>query len=162
MNRNRHVGSGVAMLGLVVALAGALSGTGCKDRTVEVSLDKAIDYRDVKTGTGSPAKEGNLVEVHYIGKLSDGSVVIDTRRKKPHRFIVGDGTVIPGMDSSVRGMRGGGVRVVTLPPHAHYGRMGYANVIPAESVMTFEIEMLRVSSGGASPVTWAVPEGPGS
>ena len=47
------------MLGLVVALAGALSGTGCKDRTVEVSLDKAIDYRDVKTGTGSPAKEGN-------------------------------------------------------------------------------------------------------
>lgn len=150
---------GVCLLGLIT---GAPAMTGCRDRTVQVTLDKAIDHRDVKTGTGAAAREGSLVEVHYVGKLSDGSVVVDTHQRKPHRFIVGDGTVIPGMDTSVRGMRAGGVRIVTLPPHAHYGRKGYAGVVPEESTMTFEIEMIRVSSGGASPVTWASPEGPGS
>lgn len=159
MDKSRRVVR-IAVIALGFAVA-AIPGAGCRDRTVEVSLDKAIDHRDLKTGIGSAAKEGNLVEVHYVATLPDGTVVLDTRQRKPHKFIVGDGTVIPGMDSGVRGMRGGGVRILTLPPHAHYGRMGYANIIPEDTVLTFEIEMIRVSSGGASPVTWAAPEGPG-
>lgn len=143
----------IVVLGLLIG-AGALL-AGCRDRTVEVSLDAAIEFADERVGTGPAAQEGYLVEVHYAARLPEGKLVLNTRdRGRSHSFVVGDGTVIPGMDAAVRGMRGGGMRIVTLPPHAHYGRMGYAGVIPPETVLTFEIEMLRVSRTGDSPLAW--------
>ena len=123
----------------------------------------AIELKDVKRGLGIRAEEGNLVEVHYTGRISNGAIVIDTRSNgKPHRFVIGDGTVIPGMDSAVRGMRPGGVREATLPPHTHYGRKGYADVIPEESMMYFEIEMLRVSRSATSTIAWSDADEPSS
>ena len=64
------------------------------------------------------------------------------------------------MDAAVRGMRAGGVRRVTLPPHAHYGRQGYAGVVPEESTMIFEIEMVRVTKSGGNPTAWSSARGP--
>ena len=92
--------------------------------------------------------------MHYTAKLPNGSVVIDTPSKgKTHKFVVGDGSVVPGMDDGVKGMRAGGTRVLTLPPHTHYGRAGYAGIIPPDTVLVFEIEMVRVSHGSASRFT---------
>lgn len=156
-----HAIPSIVLLASVLGLGVPIMLAGCKDRTVEVSLDAAIKMRDLAVGSGPAAEEGNLVDVHYVGTLPDGSVLIDTHTSgKSHKFIVGDGTVIPGMDMVVRGMRAGGVRVVSLPPHTAYGRMGYGGVVPADTTITFKVEMLRVSRTGASPVAWS--NGPGN
>lgn len=155
ISRGRHrIGLG-AVLGLLgVGVAAGMGG--CRDRTVEVALDAAIKMQELKVGTGPAAEKGYLVDVHYTARMPDGKIVLDTRTQgKSHKFIVGDATVIPGMDSGVVGMRTGGVRLVSLPPHAHYGRMGYAGIIPPDTVLTFEIEMLRVSRTGGSPLAWS-------
>lgn len=150
----------LAAVTLVLGL-GALPLAGCVDRAVEVSLDKAVKSHDTRVGTGPPAEPGNLVEIHYTAALPDGSIVIDTRPKgKTHKFVVGDGSVVPGVDEGIVGMRTGGVRVLVLPPHAHYGRAGYAGIIPPETVLRFEIEMVRVNRSAASHFTMTSPTDP--
>ncbi len=126
-------------------LAGAIA---CTDRSLEVSLNSAVKVRDVEAGSGPEAREGNVVRVHYDMRLPDGSVVLDTRRSSDgHIFRIGDGTVIPGMDLAVRGMRRGGVREAEMMPAAHYGRHGYANGrVPENTTLHFTIEMLLVGN----------------
>ncbi|MEM1423560.1 MAG: FKBP-type peptidyl-prolyl cis-trans isomerase [Planctomycetota bacterium] len=122
----------------------------CKDRTVSVSPDAHVRVTDLRDGIGSKAEEGALVHVHYTGMLDDGTVVVDTYDLgRVHKFVVGGGTVIPGMDKGVIGMRSGGKRRLVMPPQAHYGRYGYADAIPANTTMTFEVEMLRVIPTGS-------------
>ena len=129
----------------LLLLSGALALGACTDRSVTVSPDAHVRVTDLRDGFGDKAEEGKLVHVHYTGTLEDGTVVIDTyARGRAHKFIVGDGTVIPGMDKGVVGMRSGGKRRLVMPPQAHYGKYGYADTIPPESTMTFEVEMLRV------------------
>ena len=119
---------------------------GCIDRAVNVDIDEAAGQTtDIKRGDGVPARQDNEVEVHYTVALPDGKVIIDTRAKgKSHRFRIGDGTVIPGMDQAVRGMRVGGIREVIMPPVAHYGRHGYADVVPPDTNLHFRIELIAL------------------
>jgi peptidylprolyl isomerase len=126
-------------------LAFACAVAGCGDRTVRISPDAKVKIRDVRDGIGAKAEEGHLVHVHYVGRLEDGDEVINTYDNgRVHKFILGDKTVIPGMDLGVRGMRAGGKRVITMPPEAHYGRLGYADRIPEDATLVFEVELLRV------------------
>ncbi|GAB4555239.1 MAG: hypothetical protein Tsb0013_17970 [Phycisphaerales bacterium] len=131
---------------VVGAMIGAMLAMGaCSDRAVTVSPDAHVRVTDLRDGFGAKAEEGKLVHVHYTGALEDGTVVIDTyARGRVHKFIIGDGTVIPGMDKGVVGMRSGGKRRLVMPPQAHYGKHGYGGKIPPGATLTFEVEMLRV------------------
>lgn len=105
----------------------------------------SVEITQVETGAGVAAEQGSLVEAHYVGRLPDGSVFIDTRKQgEPHRWIVGEGAIIAGMDEAVMGMRPGGVRMARVPPELHWGRAGYADVVPENATLTFRIEMLSV------------------
>lgn len=118
---------------------------GCVDRAVNVDIDETGTVVDIKRGDGVPAREDNEVEVHYTVALPDGKVIIDTRaNNRSHRFRIGDGSVIPGMDQAVRGMRAGGIREVVMPPVAHYGRHGYANIVPPDTDLHFHIELITL------------------
>ena len=137
------------ILGCALLAAASVMGA-CKDRTVSVSPDAHVRITDLRDGIGSKADKGALVHVHYTGKLEDGTKVIDTYTDgRVHKFVIGDGTVIPGMDRGVIGMRSGGKRKLVMPPQTHYGRHGYADMIPANTTMTFEVEMLRVIPTGS-------------
>ncbi len=140
------------MKGLVVSVS-LLSAIGllilwqpsCSHRHIEMTVDQAIDYTDEKIGVGMEVREGAMVRVQYWLALPDGSRVVDLyAQDKTHPFRVGDGTVITGLDEAVRGMRQGGIRTVTLPPIAHYGRKGHGGVIPEDTVLTMHLEMLEV------------------
>ncbi len=110
-----------------------------------MNIDSAVKMNDIARGTGVPAREDDEVEVHYTMALPDGAIILDTRAiGKSHRFRIGDGTVIPGMDHAVRGMRQGSIREVVMPPVAHYGRRGYGNVVPPDTDLNFRIEMIAL------------------
>ncbi|GMQ92860.1 MAG: peptidylprolyl isomerase [Acidimicrobiia bacterium] len=75
-------------------------------------------------------QDGDLVEVHYIGTLDDGSQFDSSRdRGVPLTFTVGAEAVISGFDEAVRGGKVGDVRTVRIEPGEAYGEWSEDNVI---------------------------------
>ena len=100
----------------------------------------------IETGTGDEAVPFANIDVHYTGKLADGTVFDSSvGRGEPFRFILGSGQVIPGWDLGIRGMKPGGKRVLTIPPELAYGKQGAGGVIPPDATLTFEVELIAVS-----------------
>ncbi len=107
--------------------------------------DSELKKEDLKVGTGKEAKKGNTVTVHYTGWLKDGKKFDSSLdRKTPFQFTLGRGEVIPGWDRGIVGMKEGGKRKLTIPPALGYGSRGAGNVIPPNSVLIFEVELLKV------------------
>ena len=67
------------------------------------------------------AKAGDTVQVHYTGKLDDGSVFDSSAGRDPLVFTVGAGQVIPGFEQAVEGMAVGQTKTVTIPSAEAYG-----------------------------------------
>lgn len=104
-----------------------------------------LGIEDIKVGTGAEAQQGNTVTVHYVGTLTNGNKFDSSRdRGKGFSFQLGAGQVIKGWDQGVAGMRIGGLRKLTIPPELGYGARGFSNVIPPNSTLVFEVELLEV------------------
>lgn len=67
------------------------------------------------------ATNGDTVQVHYTGKLDDGSVFDSSRGREPLEFTVGSGQVISGFDDAVTGMEQGDEKTVKIPSDEAYG-----------------------------------------
>jgi len=103
-----------------------------------------LKIEDLKVGTGAEAKTGNSVSVHYVGTLTNGQKFDSSRdRNEPFDFKLGAGMVIEGWDKGVAGMKVGGLRKLTVPPEMGYGKMGYPPVIPPNSTLVFEVELIK-------------------
>jgi FKBP-type peptidyl-prolyl cis-trans isomerase len=105
----------------------------------------SLQVDDVKVGTGTEATPGKTVTVHYVGTLTNGSKFDSSRdRNQGFTFRLGAGQVIQGWDKGVAGMKVGGVRKLTIPPDMGYGARGFPPVIPPNSTLIFEVELLDV------------------
>lgn len=67
------------------------------------------------------AENGNLVKVHYTGKLDDGTVFDSSRDRQPLEFKMGSGQLIPGFENAVRGHEAGETVTVKISPADGYG-----------------------------------------
>jgi FKBP-type peptidyl-prolyl cis-trans isomerase len=104
-----------------------------------------LQITDVKEGTGAAAADGKKVSVHYTGTLLDGTKFDSSKdRGQPFSFVLGSGMVIAGWDQGVKGMKEGGVRKLVIPPNLAYGNRAVGGVIPPNSTLVFEIELLKV------------------
>ena len=68
------------------------------------------------------AKTGDTVKIHFTGKLEDGTVFGSTTNRGPLEFKLGEGEIIPGVDSAVEGMNVGESKTVKVPPEQAYGQ----------------------------------------
>jgi len=66
-------------------------------------------------------KEGDMVKVHYTGKLDDGTVFDSSAGSEPMQFTVGTGQVISGFEEAVVGMESGESKTVRIPADKAYG-----------------------------------------
>ncbi len=108
-------------------------------------MSDELVIEDANVGTGAEAKAGHTVSVHYVGTLTSGKKFDSSRdRGKPFEFKLGGGQVIQGWDQGVAGMKIGGVRKLTIPPHLGYGSRGAGGVIPPNATLVFEVELLGV------------------
>ena len=103
-----------------------------------------LQIEDLVVGTGPEAKKGDVVEVHYTGWLTDGKRFDSSVGRAPFSFHLGAGQVIQGWDRGVAGMKVGGKRRLTVPPELGYGSRGFPGVIPPQSTLVFEVELLGV------------------
>ncbi len=116
--------------------------------TEEVTTGTGLKMQDVECGDGAEAVSGASVSVHYVGTLESGEQFDSSRdRGEPFPFTLGTGTVIPGWDEGVQGMRVGGTRKLTIPPELGYGAQGAPPAIPPNATLLFEIELLDVTPG---------------
>ena len=131
---------------LLLAVTIAVAAGQAKMTTTKTGLK----YTDQKVGTGDVAMKGNSVQVHYTGWLYlDGKrgAKFDSSvdRNMPFQFKLGGREVIAGWDEGVEGMKVGGKRELIIPPDLAYGPREVGGLIPANSTLDFEVELLKVS-----------------
>lgn len=111
----------------------------------EITTASGLKYTDEEVGGGDSPKSGQLVTVHYTGKLTNGKKFDSSRdRDEPFTFQIGIGEVIKGWDEGVLTMKVGGKRTLTIPPELGYGSRGAGGVIPPNATLVFEVELLRI------------------
>ena len=106
-----------------------------------------LELDDLTVGDGPEAAAGQTVEVHYVGVSYDSGKQFDASwdRGDAFRFGLGAGQVIPGWDQGVAGMRVGGRRRITIPPHLAYGKQGAGGVIGPDETLVFVVDLIGVS-----------------
>jgi peptidylprolyl isomerase len=106
---------------------------------------KRMVIDDIKIGTGPEVQEGDVVTVHYAGRLQDGTEFDNSRtRGSAFDFQVGGGQVIKGWEEGLIGMKVGGERILVIPPEMGYGSAGIGP-IPGGATLIFSIELLAIS-----------------
>lgn len=100
---------------------------------------------DLVEGEGKAAVKGALIKTHYTGWLNNGTK-FDSSHDRGQLFecVIGTGRVIKGWDQGILGMKVGGKRKLIVPAHLAYGERQIGQMIPANSDLTFEIELFEV------------------
>jgi peptidylprolyl isomerase len=105
-----------------------------------------LEIVDDVVGDGAEASAGSTVSVHYVGVAWSTGSQFDASwdRMEPFRFGLGGGHVIQGWDEGVAGMRVGGRRTLTIPPHLGYGSRGAGDAIGPNETLIFTVDLLDV------------------
>lgn len=110
-----------------------------------MKTQSGLEYIEVEAGTGAQAEAGKTVAVHYTGKLQDGSVFDSSvSRGEPIEFKLGVGQVIKGWDEGIALMKVGGKAQLIIPPALGYGERGAGGVIPPNTTLVFDVELVKV------------------
>ncbi len=129
---------------LILVYTVALSGCSKEEKDM-VTTQSGLKYKDVVIGTGAEAVKGKNVWVHYTGTLQDGKKFdASYDRGEPIGFQLGAGQVIKGWEEGIAGMKVGGKRKLIIPPSLGYGMVGIPNVIPPNSTLLFDVELIKV------------------
>ena len=121
----------------------------------EVTMS-GLKFKDEVVGTGETPEKGNVVKVQYTGWLAASDFKFDSSRDRnmPFSFTIGDGNVIPGWDEGVSTMKVGGRRTLLIPPRLAYGDQNIGEgLIPPNSELKFDVELLEVKAGALAGIT---------
>lgn len=113
------------------------------------NMDIRNDVSDAPASTGQIAKTGDAVSMNYTGRLSNGTVFdsnVDPKFQhvEPFEFTLGAGQVIPGWDKGIVGMKVGEKKTLTIAPEDAYGQNGVPGIIPPNSTLIFDVELLSI------------------
>ena len=110
-----------------------------------VRLDNGLEYQILEAGSGTPPGPTDFVTVHYRGTLIDGTEFDSSyARNTPATFAVNG--VIPGWTQALQLMSPGAKWMVYIPSSLAYGVNGAGGVIPPNSALIFEIELIAVKA----------------
>lgn len=110
-----------------------------------MTTSSGLQYIELQAGTGAQPQKGDVVAVHYVGALTDGTQFDSSyKRNQPFVFPLGMGRVIKGWDEGIAMMRVGGKARLIIPPELAYGNRSVGGVIPPNSTLIFEVELLEI------------------
>jgi peptidylprolyl isomerase len=104
----------------------------------------ALVSEDLEAGSGAEAAATSTVTVDYIGvSCSTGKIFDTSYGKTPATFPLG--TVIPGWQQGIPGMKVGGTRLLGIPSQLAYGAQGYPPDIAPDEALWFVVKLNNVS-----------------
>lgn len=102
-----------------------------------------LQYKITQAGTGQTPKANSTVKVHYTGKLLNGEIFDSSvARGQPIEFPLNQ--VIPGWTEGLQLMKEGGKATFYIPARLAYGAQGVPGVIPPNSTLIFDVELIQV------------------
>ncbi|XP_014242759.1 peptidyl-prolyl cis-trans isomerase FKBP2-like [Cimex lectularius] len=128
-----------AFLGILILGFASLSSGDEPKKKLQIGIKKRVENCKVKSA------KGDLLHMHYTGKLEDGTVFDSSvERNQPLTFTLGSGQVIKGWDQGLIGMCVGEKRKLVIPPELGYGTQGAPPKIPGNAVLVFEVELTKI------------------
>ena len=123
------------------------------DQGESMITDSGLEIITIKEGTGPKPNPGDIVQVHYVGTLENGTKFDSSvDRGEPIGFPLGQGRVIKGWDEGIALINQGGKAKLIIPPELGYGAQGAGGVIPPNAKLIFEVELVSIQEGApASP-----------
>ena len=117
-----------------------------KGDMTESIKNNMLEIETIVEGSGTEAKVGDNLTVHYTGMLEDGTKFDSSvDRGTPFNFVLGMGQVIEGWEKGMEGMKVGEKRKLTIQPEYAYGERGIPGVIPPNATLIFEVELLEIN-----------------
>ncbi|MBU3004769.1 FKBP-type peptidyl-prolyl cis-trans isomerase [Paraglaciecola arctica] len=108
-------------------------------------MQQQLQIEDLIQGTGKTAQRGALITAHYVGWLEDGTEFDSSYKKgEPFQTVLSNKRVIQGWILGLKDMQVGGKRRLRVPADLAYGERQIGTMIPANSNLIFEIELLEV------------------
>ncbi|MFT3801188.1 MAG: FKBP-type peptidyl-prolyl cis-trans isomerase [Burkholderiaceae bacterium] len=124
----------------VLAAAAAVHAQGTP--TVD-KLSSGVTVKHTVVGTGANPKASDTVKVHYRGTLDNGTEFDSSyKRNAPASFPLN--RVVPCWTEGIQKLKVGGKATLTCPPETAYGARGIPGVIPPNSVLNFDVELLAI------------------
>jgi FKBP-type peptidyl-prolyl cis-trans isomerase len=109
-----------------------------------------LQYKMIEAGEGATPKETDTVTVHYTGRLVDGTVFDSSvQRGEPATFPLNG--VIPGWTEALQLMKVGSKYEIAIPASLAYGERGAPPVIPPNSTLVFEVQLLKIEAPAPAP-----------
>jgi len=108
-----------------------------------------LEVIDLPTNVKDVVEIGDIVFMHYSGKLVSNGVEFDSsyKRGEPFQTQIGIGRVIRGWDQGVPGMKVGEKRTLNIPADMGYGASGAGQSIPPNADLTFDVELVGLIKG---------------
>ena len=114
-----------------------------------LSENKSIEILSEVHGLGDKIKNHYKISVHYVGTLEDGTEFDNSyKRNQPFVFQIGLRQVIPGWEIALMGMKVGGKKKFKVTPSLAYGNLGAGDLIPPNSSLIFDIEIINIKPPG--------------
>lgn len=117
-----------------------------REKRVTVVDDPAgYRYTVLKEGSGSPPPLGATVLIHWTGWLPDGTEIGNTRNSaQPSKARLSEFELISGLVKALSSMKPGERRKLQLSSELGYGPEGYPSLVPADSPLTIDVELVSV------------------
>ncbi|KAF9046115.1 hypothetical protein BJ165DRAFT_1131777 [Panaeolus papilionaceus] len=116
-----------------------------KDNVVQLAEGVTMETISPGDGVNFP-QTGDKVSMHYVGTLLDGTKFDSSRdRSRPFETKIGVGKVIKGWDIGVPKLSLGQMAILTIAADKAYGEKGYPPIIPPNSTLRFEVELLGIN-----------------
>lgn len=110
-----------------------------KVKKLQIGVKKRVE------GCTFKSRRGDLLHMHYSGKLEDGTEFDSSyTRDQPLTFTLGSGQVIKGWEQGLIGMCEGEKRKLVIPSDLGYGSSGAPPKIPADATLVFEVELIKI------------------
>jgi len=131
---------------LLLLVASAWAGEKKPVTKLQIGVKKRIPAEDCPIKT----RNGDNLHMHYTGTLYEDGSEFDSSipRGQPLTFQLGTGRVIKGWDQGLVGMCEGEKRKLIIPPELGYGASGSPPKIPGNSVLVFEVELVKIERKG--------------
>jgi peptidylprolyl isomerase len=161
LKRDQLIFVGVLAAGAIIAAIVVLATGGDDDDSTSATATKPevevpsgpppeqLETEDITVGDGAEAQTGDTVTVQYVGVNYSNGEEFDTSwdDPQPFSFQLGSGSVIPGWDEGIPGMKVGGRRELIIPPELAYGRQGRPPDIPPNETLIFVVDLTDVQPG---------------